>query len=203
MPLVVIEGLDGAGGETHSNFLRNWFTKKGLKNIRIESPNLSTPIGQAYDRYLHEKFGMDADAIFLLCACDVIMNMSLIEKAKKENFFVIADRYITSTVAYQGANNFPFEKALKFIELMGFPEADAILYIDISPETSMKRKQKEKGSLDKHEKNKQFLTNVREYYMKEIENNVLGQWFVIDGERTIEDIQKNIIEILSKKLGIK
>ena len=203
MPLIVIEGIDGCGGETHSNFLRDWLTKKGLKNIRIESPNNSTPVGQTYDKYLHEKFNMESDAIFLLCACDVIMNKSLIENARKEGVFVIADRYITSTIAYQGANGFSFDKALKLVDLMEFPKADAILYIGISPDTSMKRKQKEKGSLDKHEKNEQFLAKVREFYKKEIEKSVLGEWFVIAGEKSIEKIQEDITRLLSKKFGIK
>ncbi len=203
MPLIVIEGIDGCGGETHSDFLKEWLAKKRVKNIKIESPDDSTPVGQAYGKYLHEKFNMEADAIFLLCACDVIMNKSLIENARKEGVFVIADRYITSTIAYQGANGFLFDKALKLVDLMEFPKADAILYIDISPDISMKRKQKEKDSLDKHEKNKQFLAKVREFYKKEIDNSVLGEWFVIDGERSIEEIQEDITRLLSKKFGIK
>ncbi len=200
MTLIVIEGLDGAGGETQSKLLKEYFEKKGMPCIRIESPNNSTPVGQAYNEYLYEKFHMENEAVFLLCGCDVIINKPIIEKTKKENTVAVADRYITSTIAYQSANGFSFEKALKFIELMEYPRADLIIFIDISPETSMQRKKKEKENLDKHEKNLKYLKKVKEFYFEEIKRNVLGKWFIINGEKSIEEIHQEILKIIQKEL---
>jgi dTMP kinase len=200
MAFIVIEGIDGSGGETQTKLLKEFFERKGKKAIRIESPDPSTPVGEAYKMYLDEKFRMENDAIFLLCACDVIINRPLIEKAEKENKLVIADRYITSTIAYQGANGFPFEKALKLVELMKFPKADVIIFIDISPEVSMERKRREKGELDKHEKNIRYLTETKKFYKKEIERNVLGKWFVINGGQDIQAVHKEIIKIVEREI---
>lgn len=198
MTFIVIEGIDGAGGETQTKLLKEYFEKKGKKTTKIVSPNLSTPVGQAYKAYLDEKFYMKNEAVFLLCACDVIINKPIIEKINKDGGIVIADRYITSTIAYQSANDFLFEKALKIVEIMGFPKADIIIFIDISPEVSIERKRKEKGKLDRHEKNIQYLAKVKEFYEKEIERNVLGKWFVVNGEQDIQTVHKQIIKILKK-----
>ena len=202
MTLIVFEGLDASGKETQSKLLKHWLDRKKISSIVIHSPNTKTPVGQAFEKYLYEEFKMERDAVFLICACDVIINKPIIEKANKEDKVVVADRYITSTIAYQGANGFPFEKSLKIVETMEFPKADIIIYIDISPETSMKRKQREKEKLDKHEKNKEFLTKVKDFYMKEIRESVLGEWFVVDGEKSKEEVHNQIVKIIENKLRI-
>ena len=202
MVFIVIEGLDGAGGETQTNLLLDYFNKIGKKAVKIESPNLNTPVGKAYREYLYEKFEMKNEAIFLLCACDVIINRKTIEENNEKGNIIIADRYITSTIAYQAANKFPFEKALKIVELIDFPKPDMIIYIDISPETSMRRKAKEKGNLDRHEKNLEYLKKVREFYKKEIDRNVLGKWFMVDGEQPIDKIHRDIVETIKNELNL-
>ncbi len=202
MVLIVFEGLDASGKETQTKLLKEWLDKKKKKSIIIQSPNKKTPVGQAYEKYLYEEFKMERDAVFLICACDVIINKPIIEKAEQENKIVIADRYITSTIAYQGANGFSFDKSLKIVETMEFPKADVIIYINISPEISIKRKEKEKEILDKHEKDLKFLTKVGEFYVKEMEQNVLGKWFVVDGEKSKEEVRDQIVKIIGDVLNL-
>jgi len=202
MAFIVIEGIDGAGGETQTKLLEEYLKSKGKECVRIESPDMSTPVGRAYNEYLYERFHMSNEAVFLLCGCDVIINKPLIKKAKKEGKIIIADRYITSTIAYQSANNFPFEKALKFVELMEYPRADLIIFMDISPRTSMERKKREKGMLDKHEKDVEYLKMVRKFYLEEIKRNVLGRWVMINGERSVKKIHEEIVKIVNKELEI-
>ena len=110
------------------------------------------------------------------------------------------DRYITSTIPYQAARGLDFNKGVKFAELMEYQIPDAIIYIDIKPKTSMERKKKEKGKLDYHEKKLNYLRKVRNFYLKEAENNVLSDWFLIDGERPIEEIHEDILTIVNKFL---
>jgi thymidylate kinase len=86
---------------------------------------------------------------------------------------------------------------MKLIELLKYPKADAIIFIDIKPETSMDRKIKEHGKLDKYEKDLEFLKKVREFYMKEIKKNVLGKWIVIDGEKSKKEIHEEILKVIN------
>jgi dTMP kinase len=193
----VIEGLDGAGGSTQTDFLKEFFEKKNIPHALVKSPDYETEIGKSIRDYLNGKFNLKPEQAFILFATDVLNSVPIIKKGLEEKKFVVADRYITSTIAYQCANDFSFESALKFVRLHEYPEADAIIFIDIKPETSMKRKMKENGKLDKHEKNLAFLRKVREFYLKEIKENILGKWFVIDGERSKKEVHEDILKVIN------
>jgi len=137
---------------------------------------------------------------FILFATDVLNSVPMIKKGLEENKVVIADRYITSTIAYQCANGFSFESALDFVKSHEYPVADGMIFINIKPETSVKRKLKEHGRLDRHEKNLEFLRKVRNFYLKEIKENILGKWFIVDGERSIEEVHEDIVRIVEENI---
>jgi dTMP kinase len=193
---LVLEGLDGAGGSTQSNLLKRYFEDKHIQPVFVKSPEYETEVGRAIRDYLNGKVKLKTEQAFLLFATDVLNSVPKIKEGLKENKIVFADRYVTSTIAYQCANGFSFESALKFVKSNNYPEVDRIIFIDIKPETSMERKMRE-GALDIHERNLKFLREVRGFYMKEIKENVLGEWVVIDGEKSKEEIHKNILKIIN------
>ena len=197
MPFVVIDGLDGSGKGTQVKFLIEHFKKNNIPFEFIKSPNYETPVGETYRRYLDGEFEMETDSVFLLVASDVIMNKPKIEKAIKDKRIMIAERYITATIAFQCANGFPYEKAVKLVKLMEYPKPDLIIFIDVRPETGMKRKLNEEGKLDRHEKNLAFLKRVREFYLKEIEENVLGKWVIVNGERSKKEVYEDILKVIN------
>lgn len=197
MPFVVIDGLDGSGKGDQIRFLIEHFQKNNIPFEFIKSPNYETPVGKTYRKYLDGEFEMKTDSVFLLVASDVIMSKPKIEKAKNEGKIIIAERYMTSTIAFQCANGFPYEKAKKLVELIDYPKPDLIIFIDVKPETGMKRKLEQMGKLDRHEKDLRFLQKVMEFYMKEIEENFLGKWFVIDGERSREEVHEDILKVIN------
>jgi len=196
MPLIVLEGLDGAGGSTQTNLLKKFFEKKKIPYVFVKSPEYGTETGKIIRDYLKGKIKLKPNQAFILFATDVLNSIPMIKKGLGENKVVVADRYITSTIAYQCANGYSFESALNFVKLHNYPKADAIIFIDIKPKTSRKRKLKEHGKLDKHEKNLKFLKKVRDFYLKEIEQNILGKWFIINGERSKKKVHEDIVKII-------
>jgi len=196
MPLIVLEGLDGAGGSTQTNLLKKFFEKKKIPYVFVKSPEYGTETGKIIRDYLKGKIKLKPNQAFILFATDVLNSIPIIKKGLEENKVVFADRYITSTIAYQCANGYSFESALNFVKLHNYPKADAIIFIDIKPKTSRKRKLKEHGKLDKHEKNLKFLKKVRDFYLKEIEQNILGKWFIINGERSKKKVHEDIVKII-------
>jgi dTMP kinase len=193
MPFFVLEGLDGSGGSTQTKLLREFFEKKNIPYIFVKSPQYETEVGKSIHDYLEGKLKLKPEQAFLLFATDVLNSVPIIRKGLEENKVVVTDRYVTSTIAYQCARGFSFESALNFVKSNKYPEADLIIFIDIKPETSKERKMKEHGKLDIHEKNLNFLRKVREFYLKEINEKVLGNWVIIDGEKSIDEVHENII----------
>lgn len=199
MPFIVLEGLDGAGTSTQSSLLKEFLKKRKTPFTFVKSPDLDHPVGRLYDDYLNEKFDLNTEQVFLLCAIDVLNSVPRIKKGLKEEKFVIADRYITATLAYRDAKGFPMDKGLKLIDILDFPKPDLIIFLDIDPETSIKRKSDQKRNLDLHEKDLDYLKRVRESYKKEISKNILGKWIVIDGDRgrSKKEIHEDILKVIN------
>ncbi len=104
MPLVTFEGIDGCGKSTQIEMLKSYLEKKGIKFSIFREPG-GTHIGEQIRQILLDKNNSDMSAKteFLLYAAS---RAQLIEKAVRPKLntgeFVILDRYIDSSVAYQG-----------------------------------------------------------------------------------------------------
>ncbi|MDI6798950.1 MAG: dTMP kinase [Candidatus Aenigmarchaeota archaeon] len=196
----VLEGIDGAGTETQSKLLKEFLEKKNFEVEIVKYPDYSGPIGQIIHKFLHKELEFSPAVQFSLYATDMVKDRERILDMIKNKKVVIADRYIYSTLSYQSfAKGFKLENGLKFIKIFDLPKPNLVIFLDISPETSMKRKYKEKKDLDRHEADAKFLKKVREGYMK-LAKIFAKRWVVIDGEKAIEDVAKNIQEIVISKL---
>jgi dTMP kinase len=199
--LVAIEGIDGSGGETQSSLLLDYLREKGIPAVRLEYPDYSFGIGKLIHEYLHERIELTPEALFLLYATDMVKDQKRIKALLKEGKTVIVDRYITSAMAYQTLQGVSLEKILRFCETFEMQKPDVIIYLDISPKTSMERKSREKGSLDRFESRKEFLTRLRRSYKNLADRRVFAPWFVVDGEASREEVAGQIRKILRVRSG--
>jgi len=189
---IVFEGIDGAGVEVQTKLLLNYL-KRYKKNIeRLYYPDYNGPIGKLIHEYLHNKYDFSVDVQFLLYFTDFFKDKEKIEEWLREDKTIICDRYFTSAIAYQGLRGFPIERALKFAKLFRLPEPDLIFFLKISPETSIKRKNKEKQNLDRNEADKKFLIKLAKFYERIIRKQIFSRWIVIDGEKSIDNVFKQI-----------
>lgn len=200
--LIILEGLDGAGGETQSKLLFNYLKKQKKPVEKITYPDYQQPIGRLIHQYLHKRYDFPPETQFLLYFVDFVKDKEKIRKWLREKKIVISDRYFTSTIAYQCLKGFPLKKALKIADFFKLPKPDLIIYLKISPETSIKRKFKEKRSLDRHEADKTFLTKLAKFYQKLIKKQIFSRWVIIDGEKSIEEVFEEIKKIIKKELKI-
>ncbi len=194
--LIVIEGIDGAGGETQSKMLLDHFRSRKIPCERIYYPDYGNPIGDLLHEYLHKKYDFSPDMQFLLFSADMIKDRERIQGWLNEGRIVIADRYFTSALAYQVMRGFPLENALKFAEIFRLPKPDMILFLKISPKTSIKRKKVEKKDLDRNEADSKLHEQVSESYESLVKKQVWGSWFAIDGERSKEEVFLQIKKVL-------
>lgn len=189
---IVFEGIDGAGVETHGRLLTDHLRAKKIKVERVYYPDYDSPIGKIIHNYLHGCFDFSPEVQFLIYTSDFVKDAGKIKKWLKEGKTVVSDRYFSSTIAYQSIQGFPLKKSLQIAKILELPKPDLIIYIDVSPKTSMERKFKEKNSLDRNESNKEFLKTVGNFYKKLANNKVFAKWVVVDGEKTIEQVFEQI-----------
>ncbi len=116
--LIVLEGLDGAGITTHTELLKNWLRdEQGVHKIHQTKEPTKGPIGSLIRLILEEtvKIQKRPDTLALLYAADRMYQMynesygtgreamrQGIVKALEEGYYVISDRYVFSSYAYQG-----------------------------------------------------------------------------------------------------
>ncbi len=197
---IVLEGIDGAGVETHGKLLTDHLRNKNFKVERVYYPDYEGPIGGMIHNYLHSCFDFSAEVQFLIYTADFVKDKERINKWLKEGKVVIADRYFSSTIAYQSIQGFPLKKSLQMAEILELPKPDLIIYIDVSPKVSMERKFKEKNSLDRNESNEKLLKTVGSFYKKLAKNKTFTEWVVVEGEKTIEEVFEEVKASLPSSL---
>lgn len=194
---IVIEGIDGCGGETQSKKLVKYLREKKTPVKFLSYPDYKGPIGQVINKYLHKKYNFSKEVQFLLYFSDFLKDKDKIHKWLAEGTTIIADRYFGSTIAYQCLNGVSVDVALNASKLFDLPRPDLIIFLNISSETSMARKKKEKGNkLDRHEEDKKFLTKLAEFYKQLAQRQALAKWVMVDGERSIEEVFSAIKKIV-------
>ena len=182
---IVFEGIDASGKETQAKLLSSFLTKKGHEVLLTHEPIYDEPIGKIIKNNLEKKISLSSETIAMLYAADRHEHYLKVKKALSEGKIVISDRYKYSNMAYQGANGVDpkwIEEIEKYSE-----EPDIIFYIRVTPESAMKRR-KEK---DLYEENYEFQKKVFGIYEKLSKKY---KFITIDGEKTIEEIHKEIIK---------
>jgi dTMP kinase len=105
---------------------------------------------------------------------------------------VVSDRYVYSSLAYQGAAGLD-PKWIEEINRLAMPP-DLAIYIDVPPEVVVKRIKWKKSVMEKLETQKK----VREVYMKFVEN---GRLVPVDGNRAKDEVAKDILRVVLDFLG--
>jgi dTMP kinase len=194
--LIVFESIDGGGTETQSKLLLEYLKKKGIPAERLTYPDYEQPLGRLIHEYLHKKFEFSNETLVLLHLADRNKDKQKIREWLDEGKIVIADRYITTTIAYQGFAGFPIEKIIQLADMFELPKPEAIVFLKISADTSMERKQKEKPELDRNEENKELMKDMGKFYEKLINERVYSKWFVVDGEKTRQEVFEQVRKVL-------
>ena len=179
--LIVVEGIDAAGKATQAQNIAR-FLEKSQPVAILDYPEYGKPIGDLISRFLRQEFTILPEAQFLLYAADMLKDMPRIRQLLDQGTTVLLNRYLTSTLAYQGSQGFPLEKGLAFLKLFEFPVPNLLFYLDISPATSLARKRKQKPDLDRFESQEAFQEQAARFYRKMISSSVPGKWIPINGE---------------------
>ena len=139
---IVIEGLDGSGKTTQAKLLPTNFLKT-TQCICTAEPSHGKIGTFIRNDCLYEEKRLPTEAEALLFAADRIEHMqNELAPALSEGKIVICDRYIYSSLAYQGSAGLSLDW-IKTINARAL-EPDFALYIDVSPERVLERLQKKK-----------------------------------------------------------
>ncbi|WP_236710688.1 dTMP kinase [Streptomyces sp. 150FB] len=140
---LAIEGGDGAGKTTQVEALAEWIRAKGHEVVVTREPG-ATPVGKRLRTILLDvsSAGLSNRAEALLYAADRAEHVdSVVRPALERGAVVISDRYIDSSVAYQGAGRdlSPTEVARISRWATDGLVPHLTVLLDVSPETARER----------------------------------------------------------------
>jgi len=193
---IVFEGIDGSGISTQTEKLKNnFFNKYGMKAVLAKEPS-EGPIGTMIRQVLSGRMtDVKRDSLALLFAADRLdHNNNKIAPILEQGDFVICDRYLWSSLAYQGIEN-----DLTWIQEINkyALKPDLTIFIRVRPEISLQRIYSCRFKTEIFEK-KDILQQVLDNYI-----NLFGQWknsgqqvVEIDGEREPEWVEKEINKVI-------
>ena len=202
---ITFEGPEGSGKTSAANEVIRILVARGYDVLYPREPG-GTPIAEEIRNIILDKknTALDARAEALLYAAS--RRQHLVEKvwpALKEGKIVISDRFLDSSLAYQGAaRKIGIENVLNinlFATEGTFP--DLTLLFDITPEKGLERiainKKREVNRLDLEAL--EFHRQVRETFLK-LAKKYRERYVVIDASKTLPEVVGAALNVIFDRL---
>jgi dTMP kinase len=228
MGFIVIEGegLDGSGKSTQLRLVEEYLEKKSIKTRFIHFPRTDSDIwGELISRFLRGELGdintVNPYLIALIYAGDRKDAAPGLLEWMRQDYMVIADRYLYSNIAFQCAKLNDAEQRTKLAhwikkleyEYYGIPIPDLNLFLSVPFGFTRRSLEKQRegadrgylnGAIDIHEADLDFQARVREIYLWQVKvNNDFELIDCGDSEGKMLDanrISEKIIEKIKHKL---
>lgn len=202
---IVIEGPDGSGKSTQIELLKEYLSDMGYEYIITREPG-GTVIGEAIRNIIldpEHKEMSDVTEMLLYAASRAQLMSEVIVPALESGKIVISDRFVDSSVVYQGIARGIGVDVVAGVNApgIGVYKPDCIFFIDISEEEGIKRKKLQKN-LDRLEQESiDFHHMVSEGYRSVLSGR--PEVIKIEGMDSIEKVQNAIrreLDVYLKKL---
>lgn len=197
--LITFEGPDGSGKTTQIELLKAYLSKKGFEIIFTREPG-GTKISEKIRTIILDNENREmadmCEALLYAASRAQLVN-EVIKPALKEGKVVICDRFVQSSIVYQGIGRNLGAERIKNINEAAIDglKPDITFLLTIPFEEGLKRKAKQR-SLDRLENSgDEFHKRVYEGYMSLI--NSADYITAIDANRSLEDIHNDIVKIIN------
>ena len=202
LPLVLVtfEGVDGSGKSTQTELLQEWLQKEGRDVVTTREPG-GTPLGESVRELL-----LDGEAISpwteaaLFAAARAELVDRVIGPALANGSVVVCDRYLDSSLAYQGiGRGLGVERVLAFnVEAIRgiLPDLTFLLLVDV--DEARKRSASARDRIE--QEGVAFLSLVDNGY-RQLAGLFPQRIVTVDAGRPVHDIAKEVREHVQQRAG--
>ncbi len=192
--LIAIEGLDGAGKTSLAKALQKALLNCGFRAVYTYEP---------YNNAIREIFELGSLKItpeveaLLMVADRYSHHAELIRPEISRGAIVVLDRYIYSTLAYQGSLGVDIEWLESLHRYL--PEPDLCIYLDVDPEIGLKRKVDAGSRRLRYFENVERLRRAREIYLDLVSK---GRMVQVSASQDLPTVVRTAFEIVKRELGV-
>lgn len=192
---ISLEGIDGVGKSTQSDLLEEYLRELGQPVLRTFEPG-GTALGQEIRHLLlHRKGDVAPRSEALLYAADRAHHVATkVRPALERGEAVITDRYLDSSVAYQGVGRELNAEDVRTISMFAVENLlpDLTILLDLEAGAAMTRRSKTGAEPDRLEREKvEFFEAVRQAYLAMAKAEP-QRWLIVDASQTVDQMQAQI-----------
>ena len=193
---ITFEGIDGCGKSTQIDFLTKRFTKFKKHVVKTEEPGGTAGSNEIRKILLREnnfQWSVETEALLFMAARNDHVE-KVIKPSINDNKIVICDRFMDSTLVYQGMRSSRAKQlSLDLFELIAI-NPDITFLIDMEPEIALKRALSRSTKEDRFENyGISFQRELRKNFL-DIAHKHRNRIRIIDGNQTPEDVAAQINE---------
>jgi dTMP kinase len=200
---LTLEGGDAAGKTTQAEALDGWLTGLGRRVVRTREPG-GTDLGVGIrDLVLHRDGHIAARAEALLYAADRAHHVAtVVRPALERGDVVVQDRYLDSSVAYQGAGRVLDPEEIRRLSLWAAEDLlpDLTVLLDVEPALARRRRSGRQQYDRLEAEHDEFHERVRQAYL-ELAAAEPDRIVVVDGTLPADEVQARIRAALLPHLG--
>jgi dTMP kinase len=194
---ITAEGIDGCGKTTIAKFICEWLRSKSIDVVYTVEPTM-TWIGDSVKRGFSEGVNPFTEAHLFMA--DRAHHTLQIEEWISEGKVVVSDRYIDSTLAYQGASLLAagLQNAVEWLKTASTPYVlvpDVTFLLQIDPVVAMQRISN-RSSRTKFEE-AGYLADVDRVYRSLSETE--GRFRMVDASQTLDAVKRDVVRILESE----
>ncbi len=193
---IAIEGIDGVGKSTVITMLRSRLEGNGYR-VHVTAEPSQSPIGKLIrDWLLKPGSNVAHPSIFaLLFVADRVQHYyGEVKPMLDRGYVVITERYMESTLAYQGAMGLPLDWLMELHRFV--PKPDLTIILD-APVNTVINRLRSRRELEVFEVDVGFLSRVREVLL---ERASLSNYPVVNADRDLEVIVDDVYGLITNAL---
>ena len=193
--LIAFEGIDGTGKTTIAQMLKERLEALGQSVVMFKEPTNETEAGKKIRAsYLEGRASLDIELQWFIEDREWNVTTNILP-ALAENKIVFLDRYFFSTACYQGVRKNNDWFSILELNRKKFPEPDLTIIFDLDVQLAVKRIMRERSNANTFE-GMQNLRDVRALFLEIFQLDTIGNYLLINAEKSIEEI----LELLFAKL---
>jgi dTMP kinase len=200
---ITLEGGDGVGKSTQARLLSDWFEQQGRTVVRTREPGGSELGVEIREIVLHHRGDISPRAEALLYAADRAHHLAtVVRPALARGEIVLQDRYLDSSIAYQGSGRVLDAGQIRDISLWAAEDLlpDVTVLLDLDVAVARGRLDNANKRFDRLEAEAQdFHTRVREAFLA-LASAEPERFLVVDAalppEQLAAEIQARIASLL-------